>query len=245
MGKQKLYPLGTSPACRYAAEALHRASWEVTDHPSPEVTHLLLDVPSFPRLSESTLQAALETLPPEITVIGGKLSCPCLAGYRTIDLLADPFYLAENAAITARCALVLAAQRLPTTLADTPTLILGWGRIGKCLAQLLHGLGAVPSVLARKDSDRAMLTALGCRAVSPGELTGRLSQYRLVLNTVPALVLPEELSRLCPGLKMDLASEPGIAGADVLSARGLPGTHAPESSGQLICRRVLKLEGQL
>lgn len=244
MPKKLLFPLGTSLSCRNAANMLAQARWEIADHPSPEVTHLLLDIPSFRTISEAEVSAVLETLPPSVTVIGGNLNRPCLEAHRTMDLLKDPFYLAENADITARCALVLAAQQLPTTLQDTDILILGWGRIGKCLARLLRSIGADPAVLARKDEDRAMLTALGYRAVSPAGLTPLLPGFRLVMNTVPALVLPEELSRLCPGVKMDLASNPGITGPDVICARGLPGLHAPETTGKLICRTVLRLEGR-
>jgi hypothetical protein len=46
----------------------------------------------------------------------------------------------------------------------------------------------------------------------------------------------------CPGkaLKIDLASQPGIGGNDVIWARGLPGKNAPESSGKLIAQTVLR-----
>ena len=40
---------------------------------------------------------------------------------------------------------------------------------------------------------------------------------------------------------MDLASKKGIAGNDVIWARGLPGIHAPEESGALIARTILDL----
>lgn len=243
-----IYPIGCTPACSIALQELDA---KITDHPCPEVTHLLLDVPSFQ--AEGTLrcglpvQKVLEMLPSDVTVIGGMLDDPSLANYRKIDLLKDPFYLAQNAAITAHCTLVLAASKIPATLPDTQTLILGWGRIGKCLAQLLKSIGASPWVLARKDADRAMLTALGYRAISPSELGKLLPSLRLILNTVPQLVFPEELSRQCRScVKIDLASQTGIAGPDVISARGLPGRMAPESSGKLIAKTINRLtEGSL
>jgi hypothetical protein len=42
-------------------------------------------------------------------------------------------------------------------------------------------------------------------------------------------------------LKIDLASKPGIAGSDVIIARGLPGKMAPESAGHLIAKTILEL----
>lgn len=40
-------------------------------------------------------------------------------------------------------------------------------------------------------------------------------------------------------LKIELASLPGIAGDDVIPARGLPGIYVPESSGKLIADTLL------
>ena len=41
-------------------------------------------------------------------------------------------------------------------------------------------------------------------------------------------------------IKIELASQPGIAGNDVINARGLPNLEAPETSGELIARTVLR-----
>ena len=50
---------------------------------------------------------------------------------------------------------------LVNRLADCKVLVIGWGRIGKCLAALLKGLEADVTVVARKETDRAILHALG------------------------------------------------------------------------------------
>ena len=42
-------------------------------------------------------------------------------------------------------------------------------------------------------------------------------------------------------MKIDLASVKGMEGGDVIWARGLPGKDAPESSGVLIGKTVLRL----
>lgn len=182
-------------------------------------------------------------LPEHTAVIGGDLTSPVLAGHPAIDLLRDEGYLAENAAITAHCALKEAACRLPATLCRCPVLVLGWGRIGKCLSRLLQSLGASVTVAARKETDRAMAAALGYEAEAFSLLHRRLPQARVIFNTVPAPVLSEAQTALCrPGcLMIDLASRPGIAGPEVVSARGLPGRDAPESSGALIAATILRL----
>ena len=236
-----IFPAGTTEAIRFAAEQLHRNGIPLIDHPSPEITHLLLDVPSFGAEGNlrdgRKLSALLERLPENVTVIGGNLIHPDLAGYQTFDLLQKEDYLCPNAAITAECALRIAALELKTTFRDTPTLVIGWGRIGKCLAQLLQAMGAPVSVAARKEKDRAMLCALGFNAIGMDDSIGK---YRLILNTVPEAVFADEIIKCTDCVKIDLASRKGLAGDDVICARGLPGKLAPESSGQLIADTILR-----
>ena len=237
MNDLTFYCAGSSRALYYAAAFLMEEGAIFLPCPDHTVTHLLLPIPSFEADGSikggGDLTEILARLPKTVTVIGGNLKRPELAEYETLDLLEDPWYLARNASITAHCALELALAKLPITLEKCPVLIVGWGRIGKCLAKLLHGLGACVTVAARKESRRVMIDALGYRSCSMEDI--RAEQYRLIINTVPAMVLPA-----APGtaLKMDLASVPGIGGKDVMQARGLPGKLAPESSGTLIAQTI-------
>lgn len=189
------------------------------------------------------MSALLKQLPENITVCGGKLTSPALQRYKTLDFLDIPEYVAENAYITAESALDVALPRLPCLLRECQVLILGWGRIGKCLAQLLKNMGAAVTVAARKKNDRAILQALGYDAVDIPELEEILPCFRLVFNTVPLILLPESKLILCREdcIKIDLASQPGMAGHGVITARGLPGLHKPESSGKCIAQTLLQL----
>ncbi len=232
------YLAGDSAALRYAGDYLEDFGIEIAQRPDSRVTHLLLPVPSFEngRVKGGwKLESILAALPGDISVVGGNLNHPALARYRCLDLMQDPSYVAENADITAHCALKLALAKLPVTLKDQNVLIIGWGRIGKCLSQLLRSVGAHVAVRARKESDRAILAALG---FYPRQA---IDAYRVIFNTVPSPVISEEEGARCRSdcLKIDLASEVGIAGDDVLWARGLPGKDAPESSGRLIAQTIL------
>lgn len=244
MNNTLIFPVGTTPACQFAAEFLRNAGFPITDHPAPEVTHLLLDVPSFRddgRLrSGAAVESLLSMLPDTVTVIGGNLSHPAVQNKTKLDLLKDPHYLWENASITAHCALKIAAPLLDTTLADTPALIIGWGRIGKCLARLLRNLDCPVTVAARKPTDRAALQSLGYSSISMEALPQQLSNFRLMFNTAPETVLTrQELARCADCVKIDLASKRGLEDDSVIWARGLPGIHAVKSSGSLIARRIL------
>ena len=235
-----IYAAGYTPAMSYCIRILKENGFTLLSEPSSQVTHLLLPVPSFTSdgniIGGGNLGTLLTLLPKNITVIGGGLDRPELDYYSTVDLLQHPGYLAQNARITAYCALELALNQLPITPDDCSVLIIGWGRIGKCLANILNNLGSNVTVCARKESDRCMLEALGYRTIDFGEAD--LSQYRLILNTVPSMCFPA-----CngDGLKIDLASRLGLGSNDVIWARGLPGKNAPESSGMLIAKTVIEI----
>ncbi len=237
------YCAGTTAACRYAQERLTGLGIPFIRHISPEITHLLLDVPSFgpdgALRGGGNLKKLLHMLPARVRVIGGNLEHEALEGYRKTDLLQEEGYLAENAYITAECAMQVAAPLMTAAFRDTPVLVVGWGRIGKCLAKLLQGFGCPVTIAVRSGRDRALIQALGYRAV---DISEPVFGYRLIFNTVPEMVLPaQRLVDLAQCVKIDLASRPGIEGTDVVWARGLPGVHAPQSSGHLMADTIVRL----
>lgn len=220
----------------YAIQGL-KTQFSVSSAINEHISHLLLPVPSFDGAGYlkggGSLPHLLKKLPADITVIGGALTHPALDGYSTIDLLDDPMFLAENANITAHCAVGRAMQALPLTMEDSRVLILGWGRIGKCLALLLKRMGAEVSVAARKETDLAMAASLGFTGIPFQQ-----AQYQLcdiVFNTIPVPVLTELFGN---PIKIDLASCKSIPGEDVIWARFLPAADAPASTGRLIARTI-------
>ena len=241
-----IYPVGCTPACLIATRELAKAGIDVTDHITPEATHLLMDVPSFSAegvlRSGASFPELMKLLPEGIVLIGGKIPESVASAYPAMDILEDDTYQFENAAITAECALRIAAERITFTFRGAPVLIVGWSRIGKHLAFLLKAHGSHVSILSRSPRHRAEAASMGMRAVPPEDLAKRLPEYRIIFNTAPAMMIPKECGRLCPDcLKIELASLPGIEGDDIVKANGLPGILAPESSGKLIAATVLRL----
>lgn len=246
MDKRLIFCAGNTKAARYAATYLKSLGLPVTDAPSDHVGHLLLDIPSFEPSGNlrfgGSVDKLLDALPQDITAYGGNIKHPALECYRTVDFLQDAAYLAENAYITAECALDVALPYLTVTLRKCPTLIIGWGRIGKCLGQLLKAIGADVTIAARKEADRCMIRALGYHTEDTVHLTDSLEHYRLIFNTAPELVLNREQMVLCRPdcVKIELASKDGMEDEDVVIARGLPGVHMPESSGTLIAETFIR-----
>ncbi len=210
-----------SNALFFAKRRLQHWGYTVLPDPDPPATHLLLPVPTPP-------DAIPKVLNPSLTVLGGNLPpLPC----PTADFLQDEFYLRENAAITADCAIALLQEHC--TPAEKQILVIGWGRIGKVLARQLAHLGAQVTVAIRRKVQMAEILAAGLTPILlPLE---DASQYQVIFNTAPAPVL-----RQAQALCIDLASQKGIAGDKVIWARGLPGKMAPEASGALIAKTALR-----
>ncbi len=246
MNKNLICICGSTAACRYAGTYLKKLCLPLTDQPGPDVGHLLLDVPSFGPEGQlrggGRLDEILAALPNDVRIYGGNLTHPLLKNYATVDLLQDAAYLAQNAYITAECALDVALPYLTVTLRHCPVLIIGWGRIGKCLGQLLKAIGADVTIAARKENDRAMIQALGYTAVDIYNLPNILNQFRLIYNTAPAPILSTEDTNQCREdcVCIELASTDGIRHENVITARGLPGIHLPESSGILIAETFMR-----
>ena len=247
MDGKRLYCAGGTAAACYAGEYLRKSYVSLAEHPGSDVRAVLLDVPSFApdgtlRMG-GTVENLLSQLPPDVTVCGGNLEHPALDGFRCVDFLKDAQYQAENAYITAECAVEIALSYLPMTLRRCPVLVIGWGRIGKCLGQILHALGADLTVAARKNTDRAICRGLGYAAEDTARMADNLSRYRLIFNTAPQQLLTGEQLRQCHPdcVKIDLASKAGMEDDSVIVARGLPGIHMPESSGRLIAETYIRL----
>lgn len=228
--------VGSSTALQYAVAELEEKGW----HQSPSAKIILLPVPSFEESGLVKGGGDPNNLPADALIVGGKLSS--LTSHNTLDLLSHPLYLSENAAITAHCALQVATQHLPVVLKDCNILVIGWGRIGKCLVRLLRLLGANVTVAAHSESDSALLEALGYRVIDLNTEDPDLRNFRVIFNTADFPVLPSPKQSTCRAdcVKIDLASSEGIEGQDVIRAKGLPNKYAPESSGKLIARIVEK-----
>ena len=190
--------------------------------------------------SPPTKLEMLEPCTTDQTVIGGNLDF-LNENVSRLDLLKDPYYLAANAAITAEAALGIVLKELRCAIDRANILILGWGRIGKCLTHQLHHLNANAAVYARRDADRAMLRALGYHPCTREELGRGLGRYCCIINTIPAHVLTEaEAAQLRrDALKLELASGVWLPGEDVLIGHGLPAKCKSAAAGALIADTII------
>lgn len=189
-------------------------------------------------------------------ILGGGIT-PALSekfdsiGIKYIDYLKRDEMMIKNAIPTAEGALEIALSEMPITLFGSRCLVVGFGRIGKVLSNMLKNLGAEVSVSARKVADLAWISALGATPIQNGSLKDEISGFDVIFNTVPAMLLDKTvLTGTRPdALIIDLASKPGGVdfstakdlGLKVIWALGLPGKCAPITSGKIIKDTVLNI----
>lgn len=140
---------------------------------------------------------------------------------------------------TAEGAIAKAIEETEISLDNANTLVLGFGRVGKMLANKLHAMNANVYVEARKEKDLAWIGALGYNSIPLTKLSENLCKMDIIFNTVPTMILDKEklilLNRKI--LIIDLASKPG--GVDFETCKrmkfnaslysGIPGKVAPRT----------------
>lgn len=182
-------------------------------------------------------------------VMGGRFSPYMLdlleeENLRHADYFNDESFTIKNAYITAEGAISLAMNALGRMLREACCVILGFGRIGRALAQMLLALGCRPTVYARRGDARTLASEMGFNVIDKVDLCGA----DLIFNTVPQRIITNEnLLDLESGrILIELASSPGgfdpdIAAAcshTVIDGKGLPGKYAPESAGRAVAESV-------
>ena len=161
-----------------------------------------------------------------------------------IDIMKREELAVLNTIATAEGTIQIAIENTNKILHGSEVLILGFGRIGKVLARKLAGLAVKVTCAARKDEDLAWIQAYGHKATNINSIGQNLSQFDIIINTVPHMILTEErlanVKQEC--LLIDLASNPGGIDKKAVKDRNLkfvwalslPGKVAPTTSAEFI-----------
>ena len=161
-----------------------------------------------------------------------------------IDIMKREELAVLNTIATAEGTIQIAIENTNKILHGSEVLILGFGRIGKVLARKLSGLAVKVTCAARKDEDLAWIQAYGHKATNINSIGQNLSQFDIIINTVPHMILTEErlanVKQEC--LLIDLASNPGGIDKKAVKDRNLkfvwalslPGKVAPTTSAEFI-----------
>ncbi len=163
------------------------------------------------------------------------------------DYMKYESYVLKNAFLTAEGAVTLIEENTHYSLYRANVLIIGYGRIGAALHNILKGYGANITVCSRSRESEAQAVFNGAKHIGFDELKAE-NHADVIINTVPHMVLtkPELSAVKKDALILDLASFPGgidtlIAdsmGLLVLNGRRMPARYAEKTAGYLIGEAV-------
>lgn len=174
---------------------------------------------------------------------------------KVIDILKREELAVLNAVSTAEGTIKIAIEETPRNLHGSNILVLGFGRIGKILANMLKGVGANVACEARKNSDLAWIKAYGYEPIPISNLKENLSRFDVIVNTIPYIILDKDnLENVKKdALVIDLASNPGGVDKDAIKekkikfvwALSLPGKVAPVTSAEFIKETLYNIFSEL
>ena len=174
---------------------------------------------------------------------------------KVIDILKREELAVLNAVSTAEGTIKIAIEETPRNLHGSNILVLGFGRIGKILANMLKGVGANVACEARKNSDLAWIKAYGYEPIPISNLKENLSRFDVIVNTIPYIILDKDnLENVRKdALVIDLASNPGGVDKDAIKekkikfvwALSLPGKVAPVTSAEFIKETLYNIFSEL
>ncbi len=161
--------------------------------------------------------------------------------YNTLDSFAI-----LNAVPTAEGAIEIIIRETEYTLWQSKILVIGYGRVGKIMADRLKNLGADVTVSARKPRDFAFLSALGFKDINTEKIGDIYLDYNIIINTVDHPVLSDKVLEHCPAdLLIDLSSKGGFnlsyakaLGFKAFKPGGIPALTAPVTAGNILAKTV-------
>ncbi len=178
------------------------------------------------------------------------LSCNYLfENKKCIDYGSLDSYALLNAVPTAEGAIKLAIENTDFTLWKSKILVIGYGRVGKILADRLKAIGSEVTVSARKPMDFAMLNAQGFNFINTEQLNLSSLDFDIIFNTVDHRVIDNNSMKKSEcKLMIDLSTKGGFdlqyaneSGKLALKAPGLPGIIAPKTAAQILYETVIHI----
>ena len=165
-------------------------------------------------------------------------------GIKVFDFFEDEAIAILTAIPTAEGAIQTAMQESDKTIFNSKCLVLGYGRCGKILANMLKGIGANVTATYRKQIDSAYINAYGLNSINLYNIENIINDFDFIFNTIPYEILDKNILPKVnkQTIIIDLAQAPG--GVDYNCARdlnlkaiycpSLPGRVAPYTAGEIL-----------
>ena len=164
-----------------------------------------------------------------------------LLGANVYDAAEDEDFLMENARITAHGALGRIMTETDRDVGELSVGVIGYGRIGSNLSELLLFLGARVRIFSGSEDKIISLAMEGADAC--GVDSGNFSDLDILVNTAPKRILSEkkEAELLSSGVRIvDLASGKNFSSDEVSVMASIPDKMYPISSGRMYAKYIIQ-----
>lgn len=162
-------------------------------------------------------------------------------GAGVYDAVSDEAFLLENARITAHGALGRIMTETEKDISELSIGVVGYGRIGSALSELLLFLGARVRIYSGNENKIIVLAAEGADVCSLDD--GDFSDLDILINTAPKRILTAKGERelLSSGIRIiELASGKNFSSDEVSVMASIPDKMYPISSGRLYAKHIMR-----
>lgn len=164
---------------------------------------------------------------------------------------ADEEFLEYNSELTAQGVLKLILDNVEDDIKRLKIAVTGFGKCGDKISRILLSNGADVTVFSRSLASRINSQGLGCRWKNIIEINLLISDYDVIINTVPYNILSSKSADFLTekNLYIEIASKPygfDISKVDTdrfryVNGYSLPGRFTPVSAGKNIAQTVLRI----
>jgi len=174
-----------------------------------------------------------------------------LENNRFFDLVSSEELMILNTIPIVERTIKIAIEEIEDTIYESNILIIGYERTGKVLCQRLKSLGANIYCSARKETDLSWIREARYIPITYEEIKKYVSKMDIVINTVPNIILKEEILNKMNenSLIIDIASKPG--GVDkniaklykvrIITALGISKKIAPRTGAKFI-KKIIEMK---
>ena len=158
------------------------------------------------------------------------------------DYADDEEYAMQGAMLTAENFLPIMIENTSQSIYDEKILIIGGGRIAKSLWSLFSKMGVTFSATMRNVKQLSDSMLFTSSYFPLDDLRDKLSNYSIVINTVPATLFDSNSTFSAGCVLFELSSIPCVSGSrvGVVPCRALPSKFAPITAGKLLFNSIEK-----
>lgn len=208
-----------------------------------------------PLTDEKTIRDLIPRLRDNQQVYGGlvsnrlKYECHKLK-IKCIDYLSVNDVIEKNAKLTAK-GIVKKAVSMDAVIKESSCLVVGYGFCGKAISNELKQFGACVDIMVRRNDLKSEIESNGFGYINMLDRRNyKLLKYSYIFNTVPAMVLDQDIiSQFSNNVMIfDIASAPGGTDFDYCKEKGIyainylgiPGKEYPKDAGNIIADMIIE-----